>query len=140
MARSEQSEITLRLIIDQPVENIRYSLQNKKSEPVGSVISVGADLVFEIPMRVGPGPRFFGDFVRSEGPSRQFVYIASGRQAGQHGSPISRRMKIDIHDLDPGLVEQAIAGRTLQAVFAGADRDGGPACATCRPIEPWLAV
>ena len=139
-ARADQSEITLRLILEQPVAGIVYSLQNKKNEPVGAALSVGADLAFELPVRVGPGPKFYGDFVRSEGPTRRFVYIASGRQAGQHGVEISRRMKIDIHDIDPELIGAAVSGRTLQAVFAGTDRDGGPACATCRPIEPWEAV
>ncbi len=137
--QSGQTEITLRLILEQPVAGVVYSLQNKKNEPVNATLSAGADLAFELPVRVGPGPKFYGDFVRSEGPSRRFVYVASGKQAGQH-IVLSRRMKIDIHDLPQTLIDAAIAGRTLQAVFAGSDRDGGPACATCKPIEPWETV
>ena len=54
-------------------------------------------------------PKFFGDQVRREGPDRRFVYIRIGPAAGDLASPWSRRMKIDLHDIDPVLLDQAIA-------------------------------
>lgn len=140
MARADQTAIAIRLIIEQPVAGVIYSLQDKKGRPVGATVATGADLIFELPVRVGPGPKFYGEYVRAEGPVRRFIYVASGRQAGQTHSSVSRRMKIDIHDLPHDLLDAARKGRTLQAVFAGTDRDGGPACATCRPIVPWEAA
>jgi len=132
--------ITLRLTIQDPVAGVAYSLQDKASGPVGQVIAGDGPLSFDVPVRLAPGARFLGDFVRSEGPSRRFVYIAIGGQAGQPGSEWSRRAKIDIHLLAPELLERALAGGVLEAQLPGRAKDGGPACATVRPIGPWRVV
>ena len=124
--------ITLRLVVEDPVPGVTYSLQDKKSQPVGPVVAGDAPLSFDVPVRVAPGPRFLGEFVRSEGPERRFVYIAIGAQAGDCASAWSRRAKIDIHTLPPELVAQALAGRVLEGRLPGRDKDGGPACATLR--------
>ena len=132
--------IRLRLTIQDPVPGVAYSLQNKKSEAVGAVIAAGGPLSFDVPVRIAPGPKFLGAFVRGEGPTRRFVYIAIGGQAGQAGASWSRRAKIDIHTLPPDLLEQALAGKILEARLPGRDRDGGPACATVRPLGAWRIV
>ena len=92
-----------------------------------------------VAMEAGKGPRFLGDFVRSERPQRRFVYIAIGGQAGAH-SAWSRRAKVDIHDIPAALLDQALAGAVLEAALPGRAKDGGPACATVRPIEGWKVV
>lgn len=132
--------ITLRLRIDDPLPGLAYSLQNKRSEPVGQLIAGGGPIAFDVPVRVAPGPKFLGDFVRSEGPSRRFVYIAIGEQAGQRPCEWSRRAKIDIYQLPPELLEKAVAGAVLEARLPGKAKDGTPACATLRPINGWLIV
>ena len=129
--------ITLRLTIQDPVPGVVYSLQNKKSEPVGPVVAGEGPLSFDVPVRVAPGPKFLGEFVRSEGPTRRFVYIAIGGQAGGPASLWSRRAKIDIHTLPVELLEQALAGKVLEADLPGRDKDRGPACATVRPLGAW---
>jgi hypothetical protein len=132
-----RQQITLRLTIRDPVPGVTYSLQNKKSEPVEVVVAGDRPLSFDVPVHVAPGRRFLGEFVRSEGPARRFVYIAIGGQAGDSSSLWSRRAKIDIHDLPAGLVEKALAGSILEAHLPGRDKDGGPACATLRPLGSW---
>jgi hypothetical protein len=83
---------------------------------------------------VAPGPKFLGDQVRREGRERRFVYVRIGQSAGDHSSPWTRRMKIDIHDLEKALLERAIAnGKTVEIRINGTDKDGSPACATVRP-------
>lgn len=129
--------ITLRLTIEDPVPGVAYSLQDAKSAPVGPVVATDAPLSFDVPIRLAAGPKFLGDFVRREGPTRRFVYIAIGNQAGDHASPWSRRAKIDIHDLPADLLDQALAGKVLQCRLPGRDKDGGPACATVKPLEAW---
>jgi hypothetical protein len=129
--------ITLRLRIQDPFPGVAYSLQNKKSEPVGQVIAGGGPISFDVPVDVAPGPKFQGTFVRSEGPTRRFVYIAIGEQAGQRPSAWSRRAKIDIHPLPAELLEKALAGAILEAHLPGKAKDGGPACATVQPIGAW---
>lgn len=132
--------ITLRLIIEDPVAGVAYSLQDKASAPVGQVVAGEGPVSFDVPVRVAPGPRFLGDFVRSEGPSRRFVYIAIGEQAGQRPCEWSRRAKIDIHVLPAELLEKALAGGVLEAQIPGRAKDGSPACATLRPVGDWRVV
>ena len=129
-----EQTITLRLTVRDPVPGVVYSLQNKKNQPVGPVVAGDGPLSFDVPVRVAPGPRFLGEFVRSEGPTRRFVYIAIGSQAGAAAPTWSRRAKIDIHTLPIELLEQALAGKVLRADLPGRDKDGGPACATVRPL------
>ena len=130
-------QIRLRLTIGDPVPGVVYSLQNKRSEPIGSVVAEDQPLSFEVPVDVAPGPRFLGEFVRREGPTRRFIYIAVGEQAGDSTSAWSRRAKIDIHDLSTVLLEKAFAGSVIEARLPGRDKDGGPACATLRPLGSW---
>ncbi len=137
MARPAQTEIRLRLVVENPVPGVLHALQDKGGHPVDPQLAGTAPLVFEFPVRVADGPKFFGDHVRPEGPVRRFFYVAIGEAAGQPGSPWRRRMKIDIHDIPPPLVAAAKAGAVLQAVIAGAGADGSPAAATVRLTRPW---
>jgi hypothetical protein len=129
--------IRLRVTIEDPVPGVTYSLQDAKSVPVGALIAAAEPISFDVPVRVAPGPRLLGDFVRREGPERRFVYIAVGGQAGDQASPWSRRVKVDVHDLPAALVERALAGDILEARLPGRDRDGGPSCATLKPLGGW---
>lgn len=129
--------ITLRLTIDDPVPGVAYSLQDGKSAPVGALVATDAPLSFDVPVRVAPGPRFLGEFVRREGPERRFVYIAVGAQAGDAAASWSRRVKVDVHDLPAALLEKALAGDVVEARLPGRDKDGGPSCATLKPLNGW---
>jgi hypothetical protein len=140
MPRADQTEIRMRLVIDNPVPGVAYSLQDKKSQPVDVKISKGPALTFEFPIRIADGPKFFGEQVRSEGPERRFVYIAIGEQAGQKGTPWSRRAKIDIHTIPQAVLDKAAAGKVLEGVVAGTGKDGTPACATIAMAKPWRAA
>jgi len=133
MARVDQIEIAMRIVIRQPVVDVLHSLQSKDDGPLDPKRShAGEPLVFDFPIRMAPGPRFFGDQVRREGPVRRFVYIRIGQLAGDDASPWSRRMKIDIHDIDPALLDRAASGGILQGEVNGTGKDGTPACATVR--------
>ena len=135
MAKRDQVEIRARITIDHPVPGVLHSLQSKGGHPLDPKASPGGDpLSFEFPLRIAPGPKFFGDQVRPEGPQRRFVYIRVGQAAGQHGSPWSRRMKVDIHDTDPAQLDEAMRGGVLVFTVDGTAKDGSPACATVRPV------
>jgi hypothetical protein len=134
MARADQTEIRIRIVIENPVPHVLHSLQedDRPLDPKRS--EAGEPLAFEFPLRIGPGPKFFGKQVRSEGPVRRFVYIRVGQSAGDRTSPWSRRMKIDVHDVDPPLLDRAMAGEGLvELTIDGTGKDGTPACATVRP-------
>ena len=142
MAKAEQNDIALRIIIEQPVAGVMHSLQAKDEGPLDPKISqAGEPLTFDLPIRVAPGPKFFGDQVRREGPVRRFIYIRVGQLAGDPASPWSRRMKIDIHDMDTGLLAQATTQqRAIEIIVNGTGKDGTPACATIPPVSRQLAT
>lgn len=132
MARAEQHEVAMRIVIEQPVAGVRHSLQDKDGGPLDPKASgAGEPLSFDFTIRVGPGPKFYGEQVRREGPQRRFVYIRVGDLAGDHASPWSRRMKIDIHDIGQDLLDAAAMGDGRIALSVnGTGKDGTPACAT----------
>jgi len=134
------STITLRLTIPDPVPGVRYSLQDQKSDPVQPITATEASLSFDIPVTLSDDGRMTGPFVRREGPTRRFVYIAIGRQAGDCSTLLSRRAKIDVHAIPPDLLDQGRAGAVLGTHIPGRDKDGLPACATLRPLIPWAVV
>ena len=136
-ARAGQAEIRMRLVVETPVPGVAHSLQDKKNRPVDPKTSQGGEsLTFDFPVRIAPGPKFYGEQVRSEGPERRFVYIAVGRPAGGHDPLWSRRMKIDIHDVPQALLDGAAAGKRLVGTLNGTGADGTPACATVR-VKAW---
>jgi len=141
MARADQMQIPFRIIIEQPVVGVLHSLQSKDDLPLDAKrSSAGEPLAFDFPVRVGPGPKFFGDQVRREGAERRFVYIRIGQMAGDPSSPWSRRMKIDIHDIGAALLEHAAAaGGIVETVVHGTGADGTPACATLKPTARRIA-
>jgi hypothetical protein len=132
--------ITLRLTIADPVAGVAYSLQDKVNMPVDPRIADDGSISFDVPITLSDDRRLTGPFVRREGPTRRFVYIAIGTSAGQHASEWSRRAKIDVHDIPADLLALAREGRVLETVLPGRAKDGGPACATVRPLEPWRVV
>jgi hypothetical protein len=141
MTRADQREIRMRIVIENPVAGVLHSLQSKDGHPLDPKRSeAGEALAFEFPVRFAPGPKFFGDQVRREGPLRRFVYIRIGQSAGDCSSQWSRRMKIDIHDTELRLLDDAAAGRgVVEISVEGTAKDGTPACATVRPIRRRLA-
>ena len=143
MARTDQIEIRARLVIDRPVPGVLHSLQDGDDLPLDPKrSSAGEALAFDFPLRIertADGARFFGKQVRREGPVRRFVYVRVGTCAGDMASPWTRRMKIDIHDIDPALLDKAVAGGVLVGTFNGTLPDGSPACATIRPVS-WRVV
>lgn len=131
------TEIMLRLTIADPVAGVLYSLQDAESQPVTPRKATDAPMSFYVPVSVWDDGRFTGKFVRREGPTRRFVYIAMGQGAGDHFTDISRRAKIDIQDIPGSLLDEARLGAILSVTLPGRAKDGGPACATVRPLAPW---
>ena len=141
MTRADQVVVRMRLVIENPVPGVLHSLQDKKNKPIDAMSSKGGEpLTFAFPIRIAPGPRFYGEQVRSQGPERRFVYIAVGQQAGDGASCWNRRMKIDIHDIAPALLEKGMkGGKVLEGSVQGTGSDGTPACASVL-LKSWRAV
>ena len=141
MAKADQTEIQMRIVIEQPVVGVLHSLQTKDELPLDPKRSrEGEPLTFDFPVRISPGPKFYGDQVRREGPVRRFVYVRVGQLAGDPSSSWSRRMKIDIHDLADDLLNGAADnGGIIEITIHGTAADGTPTCATARPTRRRVA-
>jgi hypothetical protein len=114
---------------------VLHSLQGKDGAVVDARMSYGKTFLFEIPARLEQGKtgwRFLGDFVRTEGKTRRFVYVATGQQAGQHVEG-GRRAKVDLPEPTAAMIRAAGAGGiVLEASYAGTDAKGGATCATVK--------
>lgn len=133
------TEIRVRLTIDDPVPDVRYSLQ-KDDMPFEPVTAGDGPISFDVPITLHDDGRMTGPFVRREGKERRFVYIRIGIAAGDHATTLNRRAKIDVHDIPRDLLDQARAGAALEVGLPGRGKDGTPACATVRPIRGWRPV
>lgn len=139
--RAALAEIRMRVVVEAPVPGVVYSLQGKQNQPIDAKSSANSmPLAFEFPVRIVTGRSFSGAHVRREGPTRRFIYVAVGKQAGDASLCWDRRMKIDIHTITKRLLDEAVSGKVLEASIAGAGKDGTPACATVSPIRAWRAV
>ncbi len=133
--------LTVRITLLAPPAGVMFSLQEGDATSAHAVWSTGADLTFDIPVRIEDGPdgapRWLGPHVRREG-RRRFAYYCSGRHAGQPHTEWSRRGKVFLTDIPVDLVRRALAeGRALAASFPGTAKDGGPSCATVKPVGGW---
>lgn len=130
-------DLTLRIALADPPTGVVFSKQDAKNLPVDPVRAEG-DLTFDIPITVTQtpnGPRPGGAFVRNDSRGR-FVYIASGKAAGDCRTDWQRRLKVYLNDLPAALSN----GDVLQATVAGRAKDGGPACATVPLLDRWALV
>ncbi|KRA80535.1 DUF5990 family protein [Altererythrobacter sp. Root672] len=142
MARADQIEIRARLVIEQPVPGVLHSLQEDDAPLDPKTSKAGEPLAFDFPLRIERtegGAKLFGKQVRREGPERRFVYIRIGTLAGDCASPWTRKMKIDIHDIESALLDKAAAGGLLVGRINGTAKDGSPVCATVKPVT-WRVV
>jgi len=134
-------DLTLRIILAGPPPGVAFSKQDAKNRPVDPVRAPpegDGDLSFDIPViltQTADGPRPGGGFVRADGRGR-FVYIASGRAAGDCQADWQRRIKVYLGDLPTKIAD----GTVLEATIAGRAKDGGPACATVPLLTPWRVI
>jgi len=146
MPRPDRTPIRLRITIEHPVPGVLHSLQSGDTLPLDPKRSTaGEPLSFDFAVEIAPGPKFFGDQakffgdqVRREGPTRRVLHIRVGQSAGDHASPWSRRMKIDIHDLAPALLASAASDGIIELTIDGTAKDNTPACATVKATHRYL--
>jgi hypothetical protein len=75
-------------------------------------------------------------------PTGRFIYVDIGRSAGQFDSAWQRRIKIPLEGITWDGIDSVLEKpkRVLQARIPGRGKDGGPSCATLRPIDGWKVV
>lgn len=135
-------EIAFRIIVLEPPPGVLFRLQRGREELIPPSKESAKSIAFDFTLRVETGaggvPRFLGPFAQGP-PAKRFVYVNSGKRAGQKDTFWDRRAKVMLGDIDASLIEKALAkpGAVIETQFAGTGRDGGPACATVPLVGGW---
>ncbi len=135
-------EVRFRITLLDPPRGVVFRLQRGRSELVPPSKESAKALTFDFALRFEPGtaggpPRLLGPFAQGP-PAGRFVYVNSGKQAGQAESCWDRRAKVHLRDIPASLIEESAAsGAVIETQIAGTGRDGGPACATVPLIGGW---
>lgn len=130
-----EREIALRITLVDPPPGVVFCLQRGSSQLVDTVTSTGAAISYDLGVRVRPSkdgtPNFLGDFVQGSVADR-FVYVNSGKRAGETNTHWDRRAKIKLQGISWGLIDQvqATPASFLEVRVSGRAGDGGPCCAT----------
>ena len=132
--------VPLRVIVHKPPPSVRFALQTEPNILLDPVRTPKARLVFETDAKVTTdkvgalrltGPSVYGP------PDARFLYVNSGRRAGEAESCWDRRAKVMLA-IAPSLLRQAIQQRAiLVAEIDGLAKDGGPCCATVPFRRAW---
>jgi hypothetical protein len=132
----KEQKLPLRIVLVDPPVDVVFALQRGRSELHRATRSSGKSIAFDLEVRVqiasiGEAPNCLGPFVQGT-RGKRFVYVNSGTYAGDAASCWSRRAKVSLEGITPDLVNQLerAPASVLEAFIAGANADGGPACAS----------
>jgi len=151
MPKEQKSEIVvpLRIVLVDPPPGVDFGIQEGKGNDYRTISvqrSKAGSLVLECTIAVKggrtDGPPNFGGPISQGPPAGRFVYVDIGRSAGQLDSAWQRRMKIPLEGITWDMIDSVVetSKRVLQATIPGTGKDGGPSCATLKPIDGWKIV
>lgn len=127
--------VPLRITVVDPPAGVQFRLQRGRDDLVSPTRVTSTEIQFDFTLRLGPSsggrPNLLGEAAQGP-PAGRFVYVNSGRKAGQRGTPWDRRAKVHLAGITLRLVESALSrdGKLVEARIAGTASDGGPVCAT----------
>lgn len=135
--------IPFRIVITEPLGGVTMMVQRGRHELLPPVAGSKNELRFEFEVDAdisGAVPNFLGKFAQGPKDAR-FVYVNSGKQAGQFDTCWDRRAKLSLMTITREQVEQVINGNDLllETSMPGIGKDGGPTCASVKGIE-WRVV
>jgi hypothetical protein len=129
-------EIPLRIIVVEPPLGVVWAVQSGRSDLIEPSERSEALIAFDVTVRVGAPraggqPTLLGPVTQGP-PAERFLYVNSGKRAGQVNSCWDRRAKVPLTGITQQLIERVEkhSGARLEARIAGTASDGGPACAT----------
>jgi Family of unknown function (DUF5990) len=141
------SELPLRITVVRPPRDVAIQVQRGRDGLLPATHVTKEALSFDLNVRLGDpkpgaGLRFLGEFAQGP-PSGRFIYVNSGKRAGERDSCWDRRAKVSLLDIKAAQVK-AVSGQPgtrLEARIAGTARDGGPMCASVPLLDGgWLIV
>lgn len=138
------TEISLRIVLQNPIEGTRYGLQKGKGpdyETVQGQLGSGHDLIFNFAIQVkeinGSLPTITGPFVQGPAGNR-FIYIGIGSYAGQTGALWSGRLKVPLPEAAFENIQPDEAPPLWTCNIPGRNKDGKPVFATVKPFDGWF--
>lgn len=148
MPKEPKSEIVvpLRIVLVDPPPGVDFGIQEGKGNDYRTIAvkrSKVGNLTLDCSVivkgnRAGGPPNFAGPI--SQGPpTGRFIYIDIGKSAGQFDSCWQRRIKIPLAGITWEMIDTVLdkPKRWLQATIPGTAKDGGPSCATVKPVDGW---
>ncbi len=141
-----EKSVPIQIILVAPPPGVDFGIQEGKGNDYNTIQvrrSKAPDLQFEFRITIknnradGP-PNFVGSIVQGP-PTGRFIYIDIGKSAGQMDSCWQRRIKIPLQGITWEMIDSVVDApkRILQATIPGTGKDGGPSCATVKPIDGW---
>lgn len=133
-----ERELPLRIIVKSPTPGVLFCVQGKPGEFFSQTRSTGADLVFDVAVRAAPSAdgkmaRLLGTVAQGP-PTQRFIYICSGTYAGEKDTCWARRAKVSLAGITSALIAKRKPGARLTATIHGTAGDGGPVCASVKPL------
>ena len=151
MQKEPKAEIVvpLRIVLVDPPTGVDFGIQEGKGNDYKTIRvqrSKAANLQLDCTITVkgnradGP-PNFVGSIAQGP-PTGRFVYIDIGKSAGQFDSCWQRRIKIPLQGITWEMIDSVleVPKRFLQSTIPGTGKDGGPSCATVKPMDGWKVV
>ncbi len=139
-------ELRLRIVLNAPPSGVDFGLQEGKGhsyETIQKQTSKGQDLTFDCAVTVKDNrddglPNFPGSLTQGP-PAGRFIYIDIGKLAGQKDGAWERRIKVPLTGITWDMIQKVSADSSLvlEAHLPGTAKDGGPSCATVRPLKGW---
>jgi hypothetical protein len=101
--------------------------------------SLSLECTIQVKGNRNDGPPNFGGPISQGPPTGRFIYVDIGKLAGQIDSGWQRRIKIPLEGITWEMIDSVLdkPKRWLQATIPGTGKDGGPSCATVKPIDGW---
>ncbi|MEI6525823.1 MAG: DUF5990 family protein [Planctomycetota bacterium] len=151
MAKEPKSEIAvpLRIVLVAPPPGVDFGIQEGKGNDYKTISiqrsKVGTltlDCTINIKGNRADGPPNFAGPISQGPPTGRFIYIDIGKSAGQFDSCWQRRIKIPLEGITWEMIDSVLEKpkRLLQATIPGTGKDGGPSCATVKPMDGWKVV
>ncbi len=133
-----ETRVTLRLRVMRPPPGVRWAVQLGRSELLPPLHVADDQLVFDVPLTLGANPRGAIQLrgVAIQGPpAARFVYVNSGKRAGEFSSRWDRRAKVALAAVDIAALQEAAGPVVLEGAIHGTARDGGPVSGTVALID-----
>ena len=138
-------DLPVRIVIVDPPAGVTFAVQEDRATLLEPSDVRERQLAFAFTVRIGDKaggkPNFLGSFVQGPRDGR-FVYVNSGRRAGQHNTEWDRRAKVPLSGIGWPLINSAVAkpGSVVEGRISGTGRDGGPSCGSVDLIGAWRVV